>query len=150
MAVTSTKNIIVHSLQHVRTDLNVYRTHAKPVMRLQIHACLYVTQVPPTQQENNSLLLPPFRRMLQHLPIELQHAQERGCDRNSLRPAMRGERDSLAGVRNSSRWQRSSVFGPLGDNPTCIQGLKVRIFSKYEPLSKKPKLINAVLFQSIS
>ena len=70
MAVTLTKNIIVHSLQHVRTDPNVYRTHAKPVMRVQIHACLYVTQVPPTQRENNSLLLLPFRRMLQHLRIE--------------------------------------------------------------------------------
>ncbi|CAD1476837.1 unnamed protein product [Heterotrigona itama] len=65
------------------------------------------------------------------------HAQKRGCDRNSLRPAMRRERDSLARVRNSSRWQRSGVLGPLGDNATCIQGLERSMRSLKESIGER-------------
>lgn len=66
-----------------------------------------------------------FLRYLIIIFISVQHAQKRSCNRNSVRPAMLGKRDSLARMRNSSRWQRSGFLGPLGDNPTCVQSLKV-------------------------
>ena len=78
-------------------------------------------------------------RYLIIIVISVQHAQKGGCDRNPLRPAMRRERDSLARVRNSSRWQRGGVLGPLGDNPTCIQGLKVVFVSFQNMTLSEPK-----------
>lgn len=64
MAVTSTKNIVCPVCGTYRARRVMHARRAN--LRARIHACMHVTQVPPTQQENNSLLLLPFWPILEH------------------------------------------------------------------------------------
>lgn len=74
MALTSTKNIvcIVNSTYRIQTC--IVRTWNELRVRIHVVVC---NRAPPTQQENNSLLLLSFRPMLQHSRIKHKNSSNR-------------------------------------------------------------------------